>query len=302
MRILITGATGFVGKNLMPMLGKRLPGAQLMTLNRDVEKSKKIYPYKNCWHVEANDWRAVKEFNPEIVIHLAAMSTSSNDTDIIKPLLTSNILYGVQLLDTLKDCKSLSLFINTGSFAEYRFGPSCIKDAYLYAATKSAFRRFLDYYSQLCGYKYVTVVPYTIYGGKRTIKRLVDYILESNDSVEPVSMTVGEQILDFTHVDDLCDFYVTLIEKLNVVLTWTNGEEFHVGTGIGNTPKDVAKTIEKLTSKKCNIHWGARPYRDRDTMHAVAPIAKNLAMLNWRAKISLRDGLRMMMEEQKVNN
>lgn len=66
MRILITGATGFVGKNLMPMLWKRLPGAQLMTLNRDVEKSKKIYPYKNCRHVETYDWRSVKEFNPEM--------------------------------------------------------------------------------------------------------------------------------------------------------------------------------------------------------------------------------------------
>lgn len=296
MRILITGATGFVGQNLIPMLAKRFPKADVMTLNRNIAKAKTLFSYGHCNHVEATDWKSVRAFEPDIVLHLAAMSTSSNDTIVIQPLIESNILYGVQLLDALKDCKSLRLFVNTGSFAEYRFGPASINDAYLYTATKSAFRSFVNYYSQLGGYKYVTIVPYTIYGGKKTVKRLVDYIWESIDSKDPVSMTAGEQILDFTHVDDLCDFYLTLIEKLDTVCSLNNGEEFHVGTGIGNTPKDVAHILEELTHKKCNIQWGGRPYRERDTMHAVAPIAKNLDLLDWRAKISLREGLNKMLD------
>ena len=49
--------------------------------------------------------------------------------------------------------------------------------------------------------------------------------------------------------------------------------------------------MEHVYGKKCNIHWGGRPYRDRDTMHAVAPIAKNISMLEWKAKISLKYGI-----------
>ena len=52
--------------------------------------------------------------------------------------------------------------------------------------------------------------------------------------------------------------------------------------------------MEQVYGKPCHINWGGRPYRDRDTMYAVAPIAKNMALLNWKAKISLKEGIEKM--------
>lgn len=291
MRILITGATGFVGQNLMPMLVNKCPEAEILVLCRNVDRAHALFPNLSVLFKEAEDWDSVKAFNPQIILHLASLSTSRNDTDIIQPLLQSNILYGIQLLDALKECKSLKLFVNTGSFAEYRFGTEAINDAYLYTATKSAFRVFVDYYSQLCQFKYINVIPYTIYGGKPTVKRLMDYILESMDSKESVDMTAGEQILDFTHVDDLCDFYVHVVENVERISDIKNGESFHIGTGRGTTIRELASMMEHVYGKKCYIHWGGRPYRDRDTMQAAAPIAKNISLLEWKAKISLKDGI-----------
>lgn len=298
MRILITGATGFVGQNLMPMLTNKCPEVEILLLCRNQEKARTLYPYPKVIVKEAEDWESVKAFNPDVVLHLASLSTSRNDSEIIQPLLDSNILYGVRLLDALTECDNLKLFVNTGSFAEYRWGAESINDAYLYTATKSAFRVFVDYYSQLTGYKYINVIPYTIYGGKPTIKRLMDYILESMDSKEPVDMTAGEQILDFTHVDDLCDFYVHVASHIDDLQQVPNGECFHIGTGKGTTIRELASVMEEVYGKKCNIHWGGRPYRDRDTMHAVAPVAKNIELLHWRAKILLRDGI-IKMKNQK---
>lgn len=257
-----------------------------------------LYPYAKVIVKEAEDWESVKAFNPDVVLHLASLSTSRNDSEIIQSLLDSNILYGVRLLDALKVCGNLKFFVNTGSFAEYRWGAESINDAYLYTATKSAFRVFVDYYSQLTGYKYINVIPYTIYGGKPTIKRLMDYILESMDSEEPVDMTAGEQILDFTHVDDLCDFYVNVASHIYDLQQVPNGECFHIGTGKGTTIRELASVMEEVYGKRCSIHWGGRPYRDRDTMHAVAPVAKNIELLHWRAKILLRDGI-IKMKNQK---
>ncbi len=301
MRILITGATGFVGQNLMPMLANKCPDAEILLLCRNQEKARTLFSDDKVIIKDAEDWEGVISFNPDVVVHLASLSSSRNDSEIIKPLLDSNILYGVQLLDALKECTNLKLFVNTGSFAEYRWGAESINDAYLYTATKSAFRIFVDYYSQLAGYKYINVIPYTIYGGKPTIKRLMDYILESMDSQEPVDMTAGEQILDFTHVDDLCDFYVHVVSHMDKMLQVQNGDNFHIGTGKGTTIRELASIMEEVYDKKCNIHWGGRPYRDRDTMHAVAPVAKNIEQLHWRAKIMLREGI-IKMRNQKLED
>ena len=298
MKVALTGITGFVGQTLMPMIVDRLPNVELLTLNieEDLQRAQQMYPWKQCQHILTTELDKLVKFNPEIVLHLATVTTERNNTEIIKPMLAANIEFGVLLLDALTRCSNFKLFVNTGSFAEYRYGPSQIDDAYLYAATKSAFRRFCDYYSQLSGFKYVTVVPYTIYGGKKTVKRLIDYILESMQSETPVDMTAGEQILDFTHVDDLAAFYVHILQNPDTFCSLDNGEEFHIGTGKGTTIRELVSIVERIYGRKCNINFGGRPYRERDTMHAVAPIAKNLSLVRWRAMISLEEGIRMMKE------
>ena len=299
MKVALTGITGFVGQTLMPMIVKQLPNVELLTLNieEDLKKAQQMYPWKHCQHILTTELDKLVNFNPEIVLHLATVTTERNNTEIIKPMLAANIEFGVLLLDALTRCSNFKLFVNTGSFAEYRYGPSQIDDAYLYAATKSAFRYFCDYYSKLSGFKYVTVVPYTIYGGKKTVKRLMDYILESFDSKDhPIDMTAGEQILDFTHVEDLAGFYVHIIANMNLFCNQKNGEEYHIGTGKGTTIRELVSVVERIYGRKCFINFGGRPYRERDTMHAVAPIAKNLSFVNWRALISLEEGIRMMKE------
>lgn len=303
MRIALTGITGFVGQNLMPMIIEQCADVELMTLNveNDIKKAREMYPWTNCYHILTTDLDKLVKFDPEVVLHLATVTTERNNTEIIRPMLAANIEFGVLLLDALTRCDNLRLFVNTGSFAEYRYGPSMINDAYLYAATKSAFRHFCDYYTQLSGFKYITVVPYTIYGGRPTVKRLMDYIFESIDAESPVDMTAGEQILDFTHVEDLAGFYVHILKHVELFCGFENGEEFHIGTGKGTTIKELVNLVEQIFEKKCNINFGGRPYRDRDTMHAVAPIAKNISLVKWRAKISLEEGIRRMKSNTTLN-
>ena len=103
-------------------------------------------------------------------MHLATVTSARNDTDIIAPMIKANIEFGVLLLDALSRCDAMKLFVNTGSFAEFRYGNGKYDAAYLYTASKTAFRSFVDYYSNLCGYKYITAIPYSVYGGKNDRK------------------------------------------------------------------------------------------------------------------------------------
>jgi len=301
MKVALTGITGFVGQNLIPMLVRDCSDLEILTLNVDVAEAEYLYPasvYLQCKHIHTTELDKLVEFNPEITIHLATITTARNDTEIIKPMVAANIEFGVLLLDALSKCSNMRLFVNTGSFAEYRLGPGTFESAYLYTASKTAFRTFVDYYSKLVGYHYITVVPYSVYGGRMMVKRIMDYIRESMDSETQVDMTAGEQILDFIHVDDVAGFFTYVINHAaKFYALEKNGEEFHLGTGRGVSIREVAAIMEEIVGKKCNINWGGRPYRDRDMMYAVAPIAKNLLLTGWVAKIGIREGIELMMKD-----
>ena len=299
MKILITGATGFVGQNLIPKLQKETYTTKILLMVRDIHKAQQLYGVTtNLCYAPADDWNSLLQFAPDIVFHLAAYSTSANEECVIDMLLDSNIKYGVHLLHHLSSCGSLRLFVNIGTFAEYRFSVAHKDSAYLYAATKTAYRAFLDYYSDLYKFKYITAVPYSVYGGKPTIKRLMDYMEESLNAVDAVGMTSGEQVLDFIHVDDVSDFFIDIINHVEAYCQLPNTSEIHLGTGHGTSIRELAALMEDVTKKKCNIQWGARPYRERDVMYAVAPLSFNYGKTNWKSRISLKEGVRMFIESK----
>lgn len=299
MKVALTGITGFVGMNLMPQLLALGSDFEFLTLNIDVDEAERKYPrmqYTNFRHVHTTDLEALVAFNPDMVLHLATVTTAANNTEIIHPMIAANIEFGVLLLDALQKCDNFKLFVNTGSFAEYRFGPDHFDSAYLYTTTKTAFRAFVAYYAGLGkGFKYITAVPYSVYGGTMTVKRLFDYMAESLDAKTPVDMTKGEQVLDFIHVDDVAGFFAYTVAHADEFLALKeNGAEFHLGTGKGTSIREVAALMEEISGKKCNINWGGREYRERDIMHAVAQVDKN--QCGWKAQISLEEGIKRMLK------
>lgn len=292
MNILITGATGFIGQRIVQRIVETAKDIRILTINRDAGKAEKLLPYQECRHISVEKMQdEIIAFQPDICLHLATLSTSRNDSEIIAPIIESNITFGVRLLDILKGSDSLRLFVNTGSFAEYRNGVKTgFKDAYLYTATKSAFRHFVDYYADLIGYKYITAVPYSVYGGNDTAKKLMDYMIESINAEKPVKMSPGEQVLDFVHVDDIVEFFISVTDNLDKIKDIPQGETFHLGTGTGTQVRQLASIISKSVGKPLNIEWGGLDYRPLDVMYAVAPTSNN-EYIGWKAKISLQQGI-----------
>jgi nucleoside-diphosphate-sugar epimerase len=289
MRIIVTGSTGFIGRNLIPALLKE--NNQVLELTRSEEKSESLFGESTVKFQITDEQDALKivveQFNPEIVIHLAAMLTSSDEYESMHRLIDSNIVFLCRILDALKGTK-LELFINTGTFAEYFNGDMVNEPAYLYAATKTASRSFVDYYSKAYKFKQVTVIPYTVYGGKESQKKIIDIIIDSIFSDIPIDLTPGDQILDFIHIDDVIKLFLRVIEKEDFLPSKSN---IFAGTGKGTSLKQLAKIIEDKTGKKTNINWGGKPYRPTDVMYAVADISRQFHLLKWKPLIDIKEGI-----------
>ena len=287
MRLLITGVSGFIGQTFLTNLNDKRLDVEVLTLNRDLHKVKNMFSnlkYLDVKHIDTSNIDYVLKFNPDITIHLAAFNTHKNDSSIINSLLESNIKFGVLLLDILSKCSAMKLFVNTGSFSEYSGAP------YLYTASKTAFRSFLNYYSTITGFMYINAIPYTVYGIDKTVKRVVDYIKESMGSAKPINMTGGEQVLDFIHVEDVSRFYINIIQNPTAFYNLKiKGKDFHLGTGVGTSIRQLVAIMEKKYNTKCNINWGALPYRDNDIMFSIAPLEKNDSSIEWKALYNLFD-------------
>ncbi|MFW2585277.1 NAD-dependent epimerase/dehydratase family protein [Aliarcobacter butzleri] len=292
MKILVTGATGFVGKYLIQKLKNFDIRIIVRNINTNYPKDTQIvYSEEHLDLFEKN----VKSYNPNIVIHLASYLTSSDDISSIRNIIDSNILFPSILLESLKST-DLELFINTGSFAEYYYNDGIENPAYFYSASKIAIKPIIKYFKNIQGFKTINIIPYTIYGGKSKSKKVIDFIIESIDNKFPLDMTNGEQILDFIHIDDVVDFYIHCINNINLL---KDEENYFIGTGKGTSIKELSNIIENLTNRKTNINWGAKKYRTLDIMRAIAPIYKLERELNWKPKISLENGLKKILEEEK---
>lgn len=290
MKILITGSTGYLGSNLVPLLAVN---NQILEITRDLEKSKELFGATTQKYLLTEDQNSlvqkVKEFNPQIVIHLAAKLGSSDEYNEVLDFLDANIYYLTRILDAIRAC-NIKLFINTGTFAEKFDNGDLSYPSYFYAATKTASRSFIDYYSQLCSFKQITVVPFTIYGNKDTHKKIIDIIFDSIDSPTPASLTPGDQVLDFIHINDITRAYLNIVENLDSLPDKSNIE---LGTGIGYSIRKVASIIESVTNRKTNIFWGAKSYRPLDPMCSIARENEINRIIKWKAQIPFVEGIKL---------
>ena len=294
MKILITGATGFVGKTLIPYLQSK-GMTDIVLLVRNEDKAIRMFSDVQIISTKEESWaNMVADINPDAVLHLAAAFTGKHDEPNAINLIESNIAFTTLLLEALSKttCKH---FINIGTFSEFRNGAGEYAPNNLYSATKTAERPIIQYYQTISTWNWINVVVYSPYGRYNAYKKVIDYMIDAFYAEEPVDFTKGEQILDFIHVDDMADFFYTLFKKLPELNE--SYYQFHLGTGMGHSIKEVASIMEKIWGKKMNANFGGRPYSEQDIMYAVAPIENNIKHLNWRANINIEQGIDILMKD-----
>ena len=277
MRILITGPTGFIGQKLL----KRLTDQQHTLAIHSRKQLHEVDSDVLLFTGELNQFqKEIIAFLPEYVFHLAGSSIYPKNAEEEVELCSANVLYGNALLSIIKEIPGL-VFVNfTTSLA---YDGTTISPSSFYALTKANFIQSLNYYARFQSLRVFNLILYTVYGKGDKTKRAINYILDSLDASEPISMSPGEQLMDFIHVDDVVGLCIQLLgHKPNEKM-----EEIHVGTGRGTTLKQAAQLIASLSHQKANIDFGSIPYRSEEKMVNIAPISQNRF---WKSSVEIETG------------
>ncbi len=224
MKILLTGATGFLGSHLLEMLAS-LPNTEVIVLKRSFSNTARIKHLLNAPSVSTfnvDQVELVEIFNNrqiDIIIHTAT-EYGRNETTSLKTIET-NLLFPIKLIE-LAIQNGTSTFINTDSyFNKENFSYSHLIN---YSLSKKVFLQWLIHFSKKI--KICNLVLEHIYGEGDDLSKFAPAMI--NDIVvekKPlVNTTYGHQKRDFIYVKDVVNAYKTVI---NYALT--NNFRFKTG-------------------------------------------------------------------------
>lgn len=289
MNILLTGVTGFVGSNLATYLieqGHFVCGLIRKPINDEILLSRlnkvSLYLFEEDSLIDL-----IAEIKPDIVIHLASLYLTTHSYEQIDDLIKSNILFPTKLLEAMS-LNNVTKLINTGTSWQH-FNSAEYDPVNLYAATKQAFDDIIKYYTSAKGFSCITLKLFDTYGPNDTRGKLISLLDKLAQKNEALLMSAGEQMIELTHINDVCASYLAAIELIDKKDPNSN-ECYGVSSNEQYKLRALVDIYEKANNVKLNIKWGERPYRDREVMD----LCKNLQNIpKWEAKISLFEGLKI---------
>lgn len=288
MKILISGATGFIGQHLVEKLLEKnndvyaivRPSTQKEVLNKRV----KLFIFNN----NISDLISfIEKAKFDGVIHLASLFLAQHKPEDISDLVQSNVLFPTMLLEASSK-NNVPWFINTGTFWQHyknkRYSP-----VNLYAGTKQAFESIAEYYIETSAINFVTIKLCDTFGPRDTRPKILNLFSKISKTGEKLDMSPGKQIIDLSYIDNVVDGYIRMVDLLSKDKSKKlSGKSFVVSAGKRVTLKKLASIFEKVTKRKLNINWGGRGYRPREVM---TPWGKGGKIPGWKPKISIEEGI-----------
>jgi nucleoside-diphosphate-sugar epimerase len=294
-RVFVTGAAGFIGSQLARALlacGCRV--SVLLRRSSDCWRLRDILPqlkihYGDLSSLSFEEARAGLS-SSDMIFHLAAAGIDAGKPDA-EAILKTNVLGTLTLLKLARHW-NVERFINCGSCSEYGKGHFLAEDAPLapiceYGVSKVSAGVLAKVFQQRYGVPVVSLRPFTAYGPFEARHRLIPHVILSALEGRDIELTAGEQTRDFDFVEDVVEAFLKAAAVPGIA-----GETFNVATGRATPVREAVVAILNLMETTAKSLFGATPYRESELWESSGDPRKAEARLNWKAGVSLTEGLR----------
>jgi nucleoside-diphosphate-sugar epimerase len=300
MRILVTGATGFVGSRLLERLAE-IGGHDLYSLQRYVTGRYVLGADQGVKVVfcDLRDQFAVKcalrEVQPEVVFHLASISPVAYSYEHPNEVLEANLMGTVNLAEScLREVPHFKHFLFASTSETFGNGPVPKREDTPqapnspYSVSKHAAEKYVLYMWDAYRFPVTVLRPFNTYGRLDNTHFLVERIIVQMLRGDVVKLGDSTPERDLLYIDDHVDAYLTCMAKPEASI----GQVFNFCTGERHTVRDLAEKLRDFTGFRGQIIWDTIPRRPLDIQVLYGDADKAKSVLGWQAKVSLDEGLR----------
>jgi nucleoside-diphosphate-sugar epimerase/glycosyltransferase involved in cell wall biosynthesis len=298
--ILVLGAGGFVGANLL---------RRLLKYREDVFGVVRTLP---AWRLDGIDRRHILEADlidlaatrnlvanvrPSTIFDCIAYGAYSFETDQ-ELIYRTNFTALVQLMELLADT-GFTAFVHAGSSSEYgtnSAGP--LEEASLqpnshYSVSKAAASNYISYVGNIRRLPVLNLRLYSVYGPLEDLSRLIPNLVAKGLKGAFPPLVDPNTSRDFVYIDDVCDAFVHAAARLTPDIY---GQAFNIGTGRATTIREVARVAGDVFAIRAEPIFGSMAGRSWDLPDWYAAPGKAERLLNWTAKTDLATGLKLTSE------
>jgi nucleoside-diphosphate-sugar epimerase len=297
-RVLVTGATGFIGSHLTRRLVNE--GAEVHALTSRVSS---VYPTRlvdlqgriQVHEASLADRDALEKLvarcDPSLVFHLGAYTHVGKSWNRIQECVETNIEGTVNLLQALAPY-DYDRFISTGTSEIYGGidvpfrEDAAVNPSSPYSVSKYTAELYCKILHNAHGWPVVMLRPFNAYGPAQSPDRIIPEIIVRALRGHELKMTQGRQTREFNYVEDLVDGFL-----LAATADGVEGEIINLGNGEEISMRDLATMILRIMGDPIEAEFGALDDRPGEIWRMYSDSTKARQRLGWEPSHSLEDGL-----------
>ena len=293
MRVLITGAGGFIGSHVVRNVLR--DGHTVIAVLRPGESGERLsdcLDSVSLFRCDLYDGDAVRklvaEAQPEKALHLAWYVETGKYWQSRENL--DCVRMSLSLAQALAEA-GCSRFVGAGTCAEYDWNHGLLtEDATplrpqsLYGICKNATREILEAFCAQVKMGFAWTRIFLLYGPMESKERLVPYVVLTLLRGEVANCTPGEQMRDFLYVEDAASA-IWAVAKSDLC------GPVNVGSGQAIKVRTLVETVARYLQREENLALGALPSDPQEPPLVSADVHRLATVVGWKASHTLAEGV-----------
>ncbi|NND71968.1 MAG: NAD(P)-dependent oxidoreductase [Rhodothermales bacterium] len=285
-RVLVTGASGFIGRHLCARLGEA--GADVVALAKD--GTVPDVDDAHWCHVDVSSYEDVhaclNKHRPQLVFNVAALVSGNRSLDMIDDFVQVNLIGAINVMRAAVEIGQPKVVL-IGSMEEAPVGSPDETPYSAYAASKHASRLFGKLFIEQYDLEVVMTRLFMVYGpGQLDYSKLIPHtITELSNGTSPDYMG-GDRSIDWIYIDDVVEALLDLGAHPN-----GTGRVFDIGSGQSETVRNVVQMIFDEMNSPLVPNFGAREERGTET-ERVADYSGLKALTGWQPRTPIEEGIK----------